>query len=56
MEAAYAEMALSGRSRLPKSYIAANKRLQERLDYMDEVRGYWVEKRFIPRKVSLYGI
>ena len=37
LEASYAEMALSGRSRLPASYLTANKRLKDQGEYIDEV-------------------
>ena len=39
LEAAYAEAAVAGRLRQPVSYVAADKRLQDQHDYLDEVRG-----------------
>ena len=39
LEAAYAEAAVAGRLRQPLSYVAADKRLQDQHDYLDEVCG-----------------
>jgi hypothetical protein len=38
LEAAYAEMTITGRNQLPAPYVEADQRLQDLNDYMDEVR------------------